>query len=153
MKAGLVRALAGFSILGLGASLPLGASLALGVWLMMSAPALAHHAVQASVDVNKTLVLKATLTRIDWINPHTWMHFDVKTDDGVLHEDVLVESLGISALRRVGLSSKSAFRVGDIYEISFYPNRDGSLGGFMNRMVLPDGRAFDTKNTDPAATQ
>ena len=127
--------------------------IAFGACLNFNNSALAHHAVQASVDVNKTHVLKAVLTRIDWINPHTWMHFYIKTDDGVVHEDVLVESLGITSLRRVGLSSKSAFHVGDVYEISFYPNRDGSLGGFMNRMVMPDGRSFDTKNTDPTATQ
>ena len=56
-----------------------------------------------------------------------------------------------TALRQVGIDSKSALKVGDIYEITYYPNRDGTAGGFMSKMVLPDGRVFDTKNTDPTA--
>ena len=121
--------------------------------LVGGTPAQAHHAVQASVDVDRTVVTKAVLTKIDWINPHTWMHFDMVTADGQMHKDVLVESLGINALRKVGFDSKSNFKIGDTYDISFYPNRDGTFGGFMNHMVLPDGRSFDTKNTDPGATQ
>jgi len=125
---------------------------AAGACLLLAGSAQAHHAVQASVDVNTIVEYDyAILTKIDWINPHTWMHFDVTLADGTVIEDVLVESLGIAALRRVGLSSKSAFSVGDIYEISFYPNRDGSNGGFMSRMVLPDGRSYESRNEDPTA--
>jgi hypothetical protein len=116
-----------------------------------SAPASAHHAVQASVDVNTNIQAKAKLTKIDWINPHTWMHFDIPMPDGKVQKDVLVESLGIAALRQLGIDSKSALKVGDLYEITYYPNRDGTAGGFMSKMVLPDGRVFDTKNTDPTA--
>ena len=116
-----------------------------------AAPASAHHAVQASVDINSNIETKAVLTKIDWINPHTWMHFDVTNADGTVTKNVLVESLGIAALRQVGIDSKSALKVGDTYDITFYPNRDGTPGGFMSKMVLPDGRVFDTKNTDPTA--
>ena len=59
--------------------------------------------------------------------------------------------MGIAALRQVGISSKSALKVGDSYTITYYPNRDGTPGGFMSKMILPDGRSFDTKNTDPTA--
>ena len=119
--------------------------------IAFSAPAFAHHAVQASVDINSNIETKAVLTKIDWINPHTWMHFDVTNPDGTVTKNVLVESLGIAALRQVGIDSKSALKVGDTYDITFYPNRDGTPGGFMSKMVLPDGRVFDTKNTDPTA--
>ncbi|MEI8180954.1 DUF6152 family protein [Aestuariivirga sp.] len=128
------------------------AAMAGAMLILGGAPSQAHHAVQASVDVDKTVEVKAILTRIDWINPHTWMHFDVKDAAGKVQK-IDVESLGIAALRRVGVDSKSALKVGDTYTIGYYPNRDGSPGGFMAKMVLPDGRTFDTKNTDPAATQ
>ena len=119
--------------------------------LATGVPASAHHAVQASVDINSNIETKAVLTKIDWINPHTWMHFDITNADGTVTKNVLVESLGIAALRQVGIDSKSALKVGDMYDITFYPNRDGTPGGFMSKMVLPDGRVFDTKNTDPTA--
>jgi hypothetical protein len=132
--------------------LKLALTLAAGAGLMLAAsPTLAHHAVQASVDINQNIETKATLTKIDWINPHTWMHFDITQPDGSVQKNVLVESLGIAALRQVGIDSKSALKVGDIYTITYYPNRDGTPGGFMSKMVLPDGRTFDTKNTDPTA--
>ena len=123
-----------------------------GIGFALSATASqAHHAVQASVDINSNIETKAVLTKIDWINPHTWMHFDITNADGTVTKNVLVESLGIAALRQVGIDSKSALKVGDMYDITFYPNRDGTPGGFMSKMVLPDGRVFDTKNTDPTA--
>ena len=125
---------------------------AAGVALLLTGmPVSAHHAVQASVDINTNILTKAILTKIDWINPHTWMHFDITMPDGSLQKNVLVESLGIAALRQVGIDSKSALKIGGEYEITYYPNRDGTAGGFMSKMVLPDGRVFDTKNTDPTA--
>ena len=129
------------------ASLP-----ALGIAaLAFGTPADAHHAIGATVDTNREIVRDMVLTKIDWINPHTWMHFDITMPDGTVQKNVLVESLGIAALRQVGIDSKSAMKVGDVYTITYYPNRDGTAGGFMSKMVLPDGRTFDTKNTDPTA--
>ena len=118
---------------------------------LLAASAQAHHAVQASVDIDKAVEVKAKLTKVDWVNPHTWMRFDIPQSDGKVLKDVMVESLGINALRRVGIDSKSALKVGDFYDIKYFPNRDGSPGGFMYKMVLPDGREFDTKFTDPSA--
>ena len=88
--------------------------------LLSGMPASAHHAVQASVDINSNIETKALLTKIDWINPHTWMHFDITNADGTVTKNVLVESLGIAALRQVGIDSKSALKVGDMYDITFY---------------------------------
>ena len=131
--------------------LKLAVTAAAGACLLLTGAAQAHHAVQASVDINQNVEFDAVLTKIDWINPHTWMHFDITLADGTVVQDVLVESLGIAALRRVGLPSKSSFHVGDTYTITYYPNRDGSPGGFMSKMILPDGRVFETRNEDPTA--
>jgi hypothetical protein len=51
----------------------------------------------------------------------------------------------MTALRQAGLDNDS-LPPGDGYDVTYYPNRDGSAGGFMTRMVLPDGRVFDIKN-------
>jgi hypothetical protein len=132
--------------------LKLALTAAAGVCLLLTGvPAFAHHAVQASVDINTNVEAKGVLTKVDWINPHTWMHFDITMPDGSVKKNVLVESLGIGALRQVGIDSKEALKVGDSYVITYYPNRDGSAGGFMSRMVLPSGLVFDTKTADPTA--
>jgi hypothetical protein len=115
-------------------------------------PADAHHAIYAAVDVHNPIEAKAVLTKIDWINPHTWMHFDLLSPDGGIQKDVMIESLGITALRQVGINSKSALKVGEVYQITYYPQRDGTPGGFMKSMTLPDGRVFDIRTTDPTAT-
>src|ERR1700688_1971956 len=59
--------------------MPVAATAAASLLLAM-APALAHHAVQAQFDVSKTLEKRGVLVKIDWINPHTYMHFDVTED-------------------------------------------------------------------------
>jgi hypothetical protein len=111
----------------------------------------AHHAIYATVDINNPIEARAILTKIDWINPHTWMHFDIVALDGRIQKDVMIESLGITALRQVGINSKSALKVGEVYQITYYPQRDGTPGGFMKAMTLPDGRVFDIRTTDPTA--
>ena len=123
-----------------------------GVGLSLTGlPASAHHAVQASVDINTTVETKATLTRVDWINPHTWMHFDITNGDGSVSKNVLIESLGIAALRQSGIDSARTFKIGDVFTIVYFPNRNGSPGGFMTKMTLPDGRSYSAANADPSA--
>ena len=63
----------------------------------------------------------------------------------------MIESLGIAALRQVGIDSKAALQVGGTFDATYYPNRDGAPGGFMTRLILPDGRTLDVTNLDPTA--
>ena len=115
------------------------------------APTQAHHAVQAQFDVNQTVEKKGTLVKIDWINPHTYMHFDV-TEEGAVTR-YAIESLGVAGLRRVGIDSKSAFKVGEPFIFTINPSRDGSPTGLLVTLVFPDGRRFEVKTTDPTISQ
>jgi Family of unknown function (DUF6152) len=110
-------------------------------------PAWAHHAVQAQFDVSKIVEKRGVLVKIDWINPHTYMHFEVNEDGAV--KRYAIESLGILGLRRVGIDSKSSFKVGETFVFSINPSRDGSATGLLTTLIFPDGRRFDVKNTDP----
>jgi hypothetical protein len=90
-----------------------------------------------------------TLSKIDWINPHIYMHFAVLEDGVVKH--YAIESLGILGLRRVGIDSKSNFKVGEDFTFTINPSRDGSDTGLLVTLIFPDGRKFEVKTPDPGA--
>ena len=94
----------------------------------VAAPSQAHHAVQAQFDVNQTVEKKGTLVKIDWINPHTYMHFDV-TEEGATTR-YAIESLGVTGLRCAGIDSKSSFQVGSTFSFVINPSRNGSPTGW-----------------------
>jgi hypothetical protein len=126
--------------------MPLAAAAAL---LLAMATGHAHHAVQAQFDVSKIVEKRGVLVKIDWINPHTYMHFEVNENGAV--KRYAIESLGILGLRRVGIDSKSSFKVGETFMFSINPSRDGSATGLLTTLIFPDGRRFEVKNTDPTA--
>lgn len=105
-------------------------------------PALGHHAVQAQFDFNRPLVLKGTVKRMEWINPHTYLHLDVKDDSGKVRTWAL-ESNSVEALRKVGVV-RNAIKFGDALVVNIYQSRDGSDSGFMVGLTLGDGRTITT---------
>jgi hypothetical protein len=111
-------------------------------------PVSAHHALEALFDTSTELETKATLLRVDWINPHAWMRFDITTASGVVEKNVLMETLGIGSLRQLGIQ-RDLLKEGTVYQISYYPNRNGTPGGFMTRMLMPDGRPIGPSVYEP----
>ena len=99
----------------------------------------AHHAVQAQFDVNKQESFTGVLTKVDWINPHAWFHFDVKKEDGSV-EQWATETIGPNGLRRLGLSDRRLFVIGETYKVDYNPDRSGAHFGFTNAFTFPDGK-------------
>ena len=116
--------------------------------LLLMGPGQAHHGVQAQFDISQVVEKRGILSKIDWINPHTYMHFDV-AEDGVTRK-YAIESLGILGLRRAGIDSKSAFKIGELFTFTINPSRDGSATGLLVTLVFPDGRRYDVRNQDTA---
>src|SRR5438445_13522595 len=66
----------------------------------------AHHAFAAEFDANKPVSFKGTITKMEWVNPHTWMHVDVKKPDGTV-ENWAVEAGTPNVLFRRGFTKES----------------------------------------------
>jgi DNA/RNA endonuclease YhcR with UshA esterase domain len=121
--------------------------------LMASAsPALAHHAVQAVFDVNKPVTVSGSITKVEWINPHSYISLDSKDNKGNVQHWVF-ELAGPGALRQAGLSREDGggLKPGDIVKIEGIAAKDGTTTGFLNKLYFPDGRVFVLANKDPYA--
>jgi Family of unknown function (DUF6152) len=113
----------------------------LGIGLFAAAkPVVAHHAFAAEYDVKQPVKLKGTITKMEWINPHSWIHLDVKRPDGTV-DSWMVESGPPSGLVRRGFT-KNSVPPGIEVTIDGYRAKDGSLQANGQYITLPDGRAL-----------
>jgi hypothetical protein len=110
--------------------------------------ALAHHTLEALYDTSREVTSTATLLKLDWINPHAWLHVDIEAAEGRTDKNVLMETVGLASLRQLGFSRETV-NVGRQYVLTYYPNRDGSPGGFVTTIVLPTGGVVGPPTYDP----
>jgi hypothetical protein len=105
--------------------------------LLAIAPLRAHHAFSAEFSATKPITLKGTVTKMEWINPHSWIHIDVKQPDGKV-ESWMVEGGAPQALLRRGFS-KTSLPVGTEISVEGYQAKDGSKRANGRDITLPDG--------------
>ena len=111
----------------------------LGVGLLAAgAPVLAHHAFTAEFDATKPVKLKGTVTKMEWVNPHSWIYVDVKTDDGKV-EPWAVEAGAPNAMFRRGWN-KNSIPVGIEVVIDGYRAKNGKNIANGRDVLLPDGK-------------
>ena len=107
--------------------------------LIGTAPILGHHAFGGEFDPNKPVLLKGPVTKVEWVNPHAWIHLEVSKPDGT-KEEWMVEGGTPNTLLRRGVTRES-LKVGTQLVIDGYQARDHSLLRANGRNVTyPDGK-------------
>lgn len=108
-------------------------------WLVAALPVLAHHSFAAEFDSTKPVMLKGSVTKLEWANPHIWVYLDVKDDQGNVQR-WQCEGGAPNTLLRNGWS-KDSLKPGDQVLIDGYLARDGSKTCNARAVKLPDGRS------------
>ena len=118
------------------ASLAIGLVAAIGM-LAAASPAVAHHAFSAEFDADMPVTLQGTVTRMEWVNPHAWIHIAVEKDDGTT-EAWMVEGGAPNALLRRGFN-KNSLPPGTVIMVEGYQAKDGAMRANGRDITFEDG--------------
>ncbi len=98
----------------------------------------AHHSFAAEFDANAPVTLHGTITKMEWINPHSWIHIDVKNPDGTVTE-WMVEGGTPNTLFRRGFT-REAVKAGMEITVEGYRAKNGANRANGRDLILKDGR-------------
>ncbi len=106
--------------------------------ILAGSPARAHHAFAAEFDAKKPVHFQGVVTKVELINPHTWIHIDVKGTDGTV-VNWMFEAGSPNVLLRRGFT-KASVAPGTEVVVDGYQSKDGSNRANGRDITLPDGR-------------
>jgi hypothetical protein len=110
--------------------------------LLGAASALAHHSVAGQFDSSKPVTLTGVISKIDWINPHIYIHLDVTDDKGAVTKWRLA-SLPTAMLRKAGLTSQMLMADGMKVTANAIQARDGTEHlAWVSKLTYEDGHYY-----------
>ena len=115
-----------------------GAAVFAATLLAATMPVVAHHAFAAEFDSQQPITLRGKVTRVEWINPHTWIHIDVKETGGKMVEWMIEGGTPNTLLRR-GIT-RDSLKVGTIVKVDGYQAKDGSKRANGRDLTLQNGQ-------------
>jgi len=107
----------------------------------------AHHSFAAEFDGTKPIKLRGTVTKMEWINPHAWIHITVKKPDDTA-EEWMIEAGSPNTLLRRGFT-KDSLKVGTEIVVQGYQSKDGSLRANGRDVTLPNGQILFLGSSNP----
>jgi Family of unknown function (DUF6152) len=129
--------------------LKLGVMLAAGTASWAVLPALAHHSFAAEFDANSPIELTGVVTKIEWMNPHTFFYIDVENADGS-YDNWALEMGSPNGLMRRGWT-RDSLQVGDEVSIVGSRAKDGSFKGNVRSVMLSTGKRLFAGSSQPDA--
>jgi hypothetical protein len=114
------------------------AVLACAVAFLAGVRLLAHHAFAAEFDEKKPITLRGIVTKMEWINPHSWIHIDVKDPDGKV-TSWMIEGGSPNSLLRLGFTM-NALQYGMEIVVEGFQAKDGTNKGVGRALTFADGR-------------
>jgi hypothetical protein len=111
----------------------------LGALFLAAAPLPAHHSFGAEYDANQPITLTGVITKIDWMNPHSYFYLDITDDKGKI-ENWKFEGYPPNVLYRTGFKRDVTIKQGDKITVFAWRARDGTNWAHARQITLRDGK-------------
>jgi len=117
-----------------------------GVLMAAALSATAHHSFSAEFDSSKAVKLDGEVVKMEWVNPHSWLHIDVKKPDGTV-EHWKVEGGSPAVMLRRGWT-RDSLPAGTKVKVEGFQAKDGSFRANARALEFPDGRKLELGGTE-----
>ena len=118
--------------------------------LVAASAVFAHHSVAGQFDTSKSLTLRGSIAKLQWMNPHSYLYLDVKGADGTV-ETWALETLPTAMMRKAGLSKESMMGTpGELVTVVVVPAKDGTKHlGWISKITYADGHYYALGGAGP----